>query len=311
MLPIATRLDSHPTDPLARIATSAELLEAGLSPAKLRTMLKRDWHRLHPGVIALGDAARQDLACRAHAAQLAIGVDATISHVTAGALICVPGMTGLPGTWTPDARIHLTLPRGRFVRAQSGVKIHRADLAKGERRRLGRIWVTSARRTVLDLALSLPTEPALVALEGALHKGLIVPTDLEVLEAGCRLRTGADDGRRALRLCRMGAESPFETLSRYRLTLLGLEPVEIQPRIFDASGRFVARSDMRFVRGSNSVLGEADGVEHHNGRQMRRDDSQREERLRLAGHEVVRWEWIDMLAGMSGVAVRINRFLDR
>lgn len=106
------------------------------------------------------------------------------------------------------------------------------------------------------------------------------------------------------------AESALESLSRLRFLQRGLLPTAIQP-VIRSHGRFVARADFGFGNraGVPTVLGEADGRSAHNQPGMRLQDSRREERLRLLGFEVVRWDWAELAQDPDAIVARIRAFL--
>lgn len=309
MDPIARRLASHPTNPALRIAARATLLREGLSPSLLRSYLRKDWHSVHPGVVAIGDAALEDLECRALAAALSAGSDAVVSHTTAAQLHSINGADGLAGVWSPDRTIHLTVPRCRHQRHDPAITLHRCGLQQNQVGTLGTIPMTDVVRTLADVALHLPDEVVVVLIESALHQRRLRRDELGAIARLLANRPGSNQARAAIARVRPGAESPLETLSRLRLAGQGLEPVALQHPVIDSRGRVIARTDFLFRRGGRLVAGEADGVESHNGRRLRHDDAVREEAIRRQGIEVVRWRWADMVAGMGDVAPRIEAFL--
>lgn len=311
MDPIARRLASASTDPRSRIATTSDLIAEGLTRAQLRRLLREEWVQLHRGVVALGRAAADDLACRAQAALVSVGPTATVSHETAALLSGIPGADGLVGVWNPGSQIHITVPGETFVKPRPGITLHRSDLVRGQQQTRGGIRMTSPIRTLADLLVTLPTEPAVVMVEGALHVRMLTRSELPALEGLVKGRRGSVQASLSLSRVLPGSESPLETLSRLRLIDNGLTPSAIQVDVRDRTGAFVGRADFLFERGGRRVYGESDGVTTHNGRQMRSDDALREEGFRFTGAQVVRWDWSDMLDGMADVAARINRFLDQ
>jgi very-short-patch-repair endonuclease len=141
------------------VVTSAQLAGAELSVAWVKHWVARGWlRRIHRGVYLLGplEAAHS----RAMAAVLAGGVGAVVSHYPAGVL----------WDWRAprEGPIDITVP-GRKVRPREGIRVHRATLDPRDITRRHGIPVTSAARTILDLAATEPT----TELERALNEALL------------------------------------------------------------------------------------------------------------------------------------------
>ncbi|MEP6761462.1 MAG: hypothetical protein ABJA93_08865 [Sporichthyaceae bacterium] len=94
--------------------------------------------------------------------------------------------------------------------------------------------------------------------------------------------------------------NPGESWSRAVLIELGLEPSDIQFPVFDDQG-LVGYSDVAWR--DRRTLGEFDGrlkyaipsgAEPEAAGQVVWDEKRREDRLREAGWEVVRWTWVDL-----------------
>jgi very-short-patch-repair endonuclease len=102
---------------------------------------------MHRGVYSLvAPAARPALAAE-HAALLTCGHEAVLSHATAAWL------HGL--IRTPPGDVHLTRAASHR-HSRPGLVLHRSmTLARSDRVRVGRLWVTSIPRTVQDLARTL------------------------------------------------------------------------------------------------------------------------------------------------------------
>jgi hypothetical protein len=131
------------------LITLAQLLACGLSkPGVSRRVAQGRLHRVHRGVYALG---RPDLSPAGvfHAASLAIGEDATVSHCSAAAL---------DGFWTRRIdRVEITV--ARRVGSRAGIRVHVVDeLSRADWRWREGMRVTSPGRTILDLAASLRSD---------------------------------------------------------------------------------------------------------------------------------------------------------
>ncbi|MCU1592282.1 MAG: hypothetical protein JWP11_3538 [Frankiales bacterium] len=128
-------------------------------------------------------------------------------------------------------------------------------------------------RAVADLAVVLRPDALVAAIDHALHVELVELTRLEAVASGHRRgEHGALALRAALALADMRAESPHESLTRLVVKPV-LPGLRSQVRVFDRSGRLVARLDL----GDDDLrLGvESDGAAYHRGRatQDRRRDA--------------------------------------
>jgi hypothetical protein len=112
------------------------------------------------------------------------------------------------------------------------------------------------------------------------------------------------------------SESVGESRSRVLLHKLGLAPSALQLRITDSEGSFLGRSD--FAWEEQRVLGEFDGRIKY-GRLLRPgqdpgdavfEEKRREDAMRDAAWEVVRWTWSD-LSVPAALGRRVQRALDR
>lgn len=186
--------------------------------------------------------------------------------------------------------------------------MHRHALIASEQTEVEGLPVTTLVRTVADLLLSIPRDPAAVAVESLIFERRLTLDEVADLPLLVRGRHGVRRAIPTLQSIRAGAESPLETLSRLRFSDLGLEASVIQPVIVGPQGEFLGRGDLGFGGMPPVVIGEADGAAVHEGRQMRAHDARREERLRLAGHEVVRWTWDELVSDAPSIVARIRAF---
>jgi hypothetical protein len=143
--------------------------------------------------------------------------------------------------------------------------------------------VLSPLRTLADLAVVLRQDALVAALDFALHTHLVELTDLEA--AAAVSRRGCVVLRAALALTDARAESPHESLTRLVVKPV-LPNVESQVRVFDRSGRLIARLDL----GDEELrLGvESDGAAFHSGRAA--EDRRRDART---GWTIERVSWYE------------------
>lgn len=253
--------------------------------------------RVRRGAYARGDKADQLIEERhrrlvlATAPQLRDG--AILSHGSAAVL------HGLP-VW-PQAveRVHVTRNRrGRGVK-RSVVQVHGAPLLAVEIVLIGNLPVTSLRRTVLDLARTLPMSQAVAAGDRALAVGL-TRQELDAGLIAMERWPGVRAARRVVEFLDVRSESVGESVSRVRLMEEGLPRPELQREIFGLDGRLIARVD--FYWDEHKTVGEFDGKIKYGrllkpGRRIEDvvfDEKVREDELRDLGLQVVRWLWNDL-----------------
>ena len=220
------------------------------------------------------------------------------SHWSAAALHRLPRIAPWP------LAADVVDPARSRTQVTSNVVRHSGSLDDGEVTRVHGLRVTTAHRTVLDVARRASFTDAVAVLDAALHRGLVdgdlVSDDLD-RRAEARVR-GVVRARRALAFARSACESPGESLTRVQLHLLGApEPVLQQSFPIGAS---VARVDFWFPE--QGVVLEFDGeVKYADPRLLRgrpvgeivADEKRRENALRRAHprvRAVVRVVWAEV-----------------
>ena len=236
-------------------------------------------------------AERHRLLVRAAARTLSSPV---FGHASAAAVWRLPLLEG----WPSD--VHVLVPDARGTPSTRGVRRHRVAVVP-EIRVVGGVRVTTAARTVVDLARTGSFARGLVLADDALRRRRVTPDDLtrELVAAGSG--RGVRRARRVADEADARSESPGESLSRARMIELGLPRPVLQHEVRDRRG-LVGRVD--FFWESLGVVGEfdgrlkyrADGVGDRTAAEDRVwAEKRREDRLRAAGLRVVRWTWQDAL----------------
>ncbi|MBL1079191.1 hypothetical protein JK358_32780 [Nocardia sp. 2] len=168
------------------------------------------------------------------------------------------------------------------------------------------LLVTTPARTVVDLALTLPFDAAVVAgdaLVGAF--GLTREELARELEAA-RRRHGISQAKRVVAFLDGRSQSAGESLSRVLIRRLGLPVPRSQGNVLTPDGRFVGLVDLYYENAG--VLCEFDGHTRY-GRVLRAGESAadavareqtRENYLRALGFQVVRWTWEDLIGNEIG-----------
>ncbi|QCB95509.1 hypothetical protein E5225_17235 [Cellulomonas shaoxiangyii] len=228
-------------------ATTAQLGAGGV-PA--RTVARRvrsgRWQRVHRGVVVLQSGPlrwRQ----RAHAALLAAGAGAALSHASAAYL---HGFVAAPGP-----SVVVSVPAERAVRPQRGVQVRRRGRVP---RAWGRLRCVGPEDTLLDLVHEAPDEDAAVALAcDAVRAGvrpdvvLVVAGERAVLRHRALVRAVLGDPS-------LGVESPLE--HRY------VRDVERRHGLPRSAGQVRQRVGGRWIRSDRAYPGvrvELDGQLAH------------------------------------------------
>ncbi len=236
------------------------------------------WERLLPGVLRFPGpptSGRQ----AATAAALWGGPEALVSHSTAAVL------WGLDGVET--SRVAITVP-GSIHPRHPAVVIHRAtELLPADRDRIDAIPVTSALRTLVDVANELPSDALELAVEDAMRRGLVTRGQLRwrIEQFGQRGRRGTSKLSRLLdeRANDRASDSAAEVRLQRFLVRSGLpRPRRQHPVTHDGTTIHV---DLAYPELRIAI--EFDSVRWHSGRSRIDRDAQRKNLLRAAGWDTV------------------------
>lgn len=288
---------------------TAQLLDAGRTKHELaRSARSGDLIRVRHG--AWTEAAAKDELDR-HRQLLAgtwplLGAGAVLSHASAAVLHGLPLWQGLL------QRVSVTRPDGGHGTRTRNLHVRLAPLAPQEVVELDGYRVTTLERTAVDLARLLAYERAVAVLDAALH-GHGNPELLEATVHAASGRAGCAIVRRALSFADGRAESVGESISRVRIAEVGLPKPELQFRVFDRNGGFVARVD--FCWPEHGVVGEFDGAVKYAGGPDEvaaavMAERRRQSDIEAVGWGVVRWIWSE-LADRSRFRAKIATELAR
>src|SRR5437667_8449017 len=206
--------------------TLEEARRYGLSRAQL---LGGSWRRLGRGFYAWHEIAEAPM-MRLNAAKLRLPDAAVFTGPTAAWL------HGLD--IQPCSPIEAAVPSANSTSRLVGVVVHRRTIPAAETSIRRGLRVTSAVRTIADLACRLPLTDAVALLDTALHGRLVNSgrlRDWASTHAGYR---GVRCLKRALELADPAAESVMETRLRLLLVLAGLPHPRSQVSIRDDFGQF-------------------------------------------------------------------------
>ena len=236
-------------------------------------------------------AARASLEVRAEQAvrrrdEVATGLTAAAVH-------------GLPFLGRPPAVARLSLPREvgerpREDRPRSWLPDDHVVVVDGAA-------VTTVARTVVDVARTRPFAFAVVTADAARARGCTRDELVEAL-AQCRRFPGTRSARRVIAFADPRSESPLESLGRARFDEEGLPAPDLQVELGSAERGI--RVDHLFRE--QRTVGEADGLGKYDDIAVLRAEKQREDVLRDAGFEVVRYVWDDALRRPTVMAARFR-----
>ena len=238
----------------------------------------------------------------ARAAVLSSGVaDAVASHQTAAR---VHGIAVPDGRW-PE---HVTVARNERRIRRRELVCHGRALGQGDVQLHDGVPVTTAVRTLLDMAAEVPRLNAVWAIDDAVRREIVsapqIARSLSARPGGrgdgvIKLRVAEADGR---------AESILETAGRLALQDAGLVLPATQYEVFDG-GEFVARLDAAYPECRLGI--EFDGVAVHNAPRALYRDRQRQNRLLHLGWMLLRFTWWDVVHDPVGFVAAVRRGLER
>lgn len=301
-----------PLDPrLAAVAASqhglftvAQALSAGYSEREIKLHSRYgDWSRLRRGVyierqlLPIDDISLHVLNARAALFRVTDG--AVASHVTAAA---IHGFALLE----PDlSTVHITRIGLGSSRTEAGVHHHAVRVPPGKTLNLDDIAVTDAAWTVVDAARESSVEQGLVLAESALWREDTTPAILRDVLFTCRDWPGSRTAGRVVSFASTGSESPGESLARLAFERLGLPQPRQQATVRDARG-LIGHVD--FLWDEFGTIGEFDGRLKYEiaPPAVLYAEKLREDRLREAGFEVVRFGWKDVRGGVEELGRRVR-----
>lgn len=271
------------------LVTRAQAGAAGWSPRTLRRRVAAgELVAIEPGVwrvAAFEVSFRQEVLASVLAGRVRVASHATAAHLHA--LYRAPR----------PRRAEVTVERGDVSR----MRAHRREtlwLPDAERTVVDAIPVTTAARTIVDLAARWSARHLVDVLHDALRRGLVTRDEVVMVGHARPRLNGVRSLRAALDALHPSAErleSPLEVAGLAYLRRLGLPDPVLQLEVVDAGGRVVARLDAAYP--DRRVAVEFDGASFHTAPSDRRRDERRTGRLAAAGWEVVRLGWADLRLG--------------
>lgn len=229
------------------IGTTADWYAAGITERHLQSLIRRGLLvRMHHGVYvtATGLGASRRSPERAHAllvaaARSATSLDAVASHESA-ALVHGVQLLRKPAAGS----VTLTRPAGahKSRSARAGITLHAAGLPPGHVTTKFKVPVTTAARTVADLARTSSFMAGVVAADSARHRGKTTKPQIHAVLDACPQWPGASQARNVAEFSDQRAESVLESCARVVFADHGLPPPDLQVEL--GAERFAGRVDL-------------------------------------------------------------------
>jgi hypothetical protein len=279
------------------VVARAELLACGLSADGItRRLAAARLHVVYRNVYAVGHAGIGTAAHR-WAAVLACGAGAALSHDSAAAVWDLIRAGG--------SRIHVTVPDRRRIRL-AGIAVHRPlALPSHETTTCDGLPVTTAARTILDLAATgLDGRPLEAALDRAERLRVLDFRELELLLERYAGRPGVPAVAATLARYVPGRVVTRSELEERFIALCdrhGLPQPAVNVR--------VAGLEVDFLWAKAGVVVEVDGYAYHRSPEAMSTDHERDVALVLSGFRVLRFTWRDVTKRASYVAKSVRHAL--
>jgi hypothetical protein len=285
-----------------------QLLVAGLGDADVRRLVRRrHLHHFHGHYIdGRVDAETARIAC----AQ-ARHPGSAVSHFSAAHLAGMPTWTDSRRPAVPPAdAVWLTRPPASARnQRRPDIVVRRARLEPVDRTRHLWLPVTSAARTVVDLARALPFREGIVTVDHALRSG-VPPAELDGVLDRQFGWPGIARARKTVAFGDPRAESVFESIARAAFAEAGLPPPILQVQFWDGCAWILDRVDFWWPQ--FRTVGEADGLAKYDSddpeerRRLLRRHYQRDQRLSDRAVELVHFGWEDLLDPRSKLPSRFQ-----
>jgi very-short-patch-repair endonuclease len=284
----------HPIVALARqqhgVVTAAQLAGLGRSHRWIEGRVARGWlRRLHRGVYLVGPVEAEHT--YAMAGVLAIPASTISSYPAAVLWSCRPPREG---------PIDVIVPRN--VRARPGLRVHRTALHPRDITRRHGIPVTSAARTILDVAAEDSREAERALNEAWAARLVSIPSLDEQLRRYPRHR-GATALRNLIQRDKGFTRSEAERILRALVRKARLPEPEANVKVEGYEADLAWREQRLIV--------EFDSWSFHSMRRSFEDDRRRDQRLTVSGWRVLRITWRQLTQEPEAVVAVISAALVR
>ena len=250
--------------------------------------------------------ARAEHALRVRSAVAFIGGDAVACYSSAALIHGLDMLTAPPADVVtllrPDARTRNRRSSGD-IRIRAAALVPKGAKEKDHLTESHGVRVTTAPRTVVDLARELPFMDGVAVADSAFRKyGFWKDTYLRVLKS-CTGWRGLEQARKVIEFADSKAESVLESALRVRLREWGFPPPQIQVRLL--VGPTYVRVD--FLYQEQRTVIEADGMAKMTEKGANRKQYRRDGWLRDAGYKVVHVSWRELFYEQEVVISNIRK----
>jgi hypothetical protein len=208
-------------------------------------------------------------------------------------------------TQPPDGTVTLTVPPGsRTGRHAARIICHAAELPEQQVTKRYGVPVTTAARTVADIARTTTFMEGVVVADAALYERHASRSELRRVLAGCERWPGTSRARQVIDFADGLAESVLESCARVLFRDHGLPSPELQVHITGRDRTMIARVDFFWRR--YGVVVETDGLLKYDSGERAIAERRRDRLLLEAGFEVVHVTWHELFSDPARVAGRIQ-----
>ncbi|MDP1878412.1 MAG: type IV toxin-antitoxin system AbiEi family antitoxin domain-containing protein [Actinomycetota bacterium] len=222
--------------------------------------------------------------------------ECVVGFDSAALLHGLPVASGIPPSVT------LIAPDGAWTGRRPGIVMRRLTLGMDDVLE-GPPRVTTPERTWLDLARVSPLGVGLAAVDAGLRDGILDGNAMVARLTALGTARGCRKAAEALLHASLLRESVLESLSWAYFVERSVQLPEMQVKVRDQAGRFVARVD--FLWRARRLVGECDGRMKYLSADDLYREKRREDALRALGFGVVRWGLGDL--GTGTLASRLPR----
>ena len=266
--------------------TTAEALRLGVSTRRLRHV-----SLVTPGRGIRSGSTTADVPLEIRARPFVeVNKGCAASHLTAAEVLNLPRRMQKE----PTQMFHIIRPAGAAHLNRPHVIVHRMKLYEDEITTLNGIRLTTPERTWLDLAETLSVDELVVAGDSCVRiprpefegrdKPLCTLGDLQRMIDRHKGKRGVRKAKEAIRLIRVGSDSPQETLLRLAVVRAGLPEPELNlPADTGDHGRLL-QPDLSYPEYKVGI--EYEGASHGDEAQIVRDIARSERYLELGWTEV-------------------------
>ncbi len=270
------------------VITLAQAQSVGMSDQAVRRRVAAGaWRRCAPGVYFADDRPFTD-AARIRAAVWGYGSRATATGLAAAWWL---GVT----TFAPDI-VEVTMPKSSHGRRRPGSRLRRRDLPADDIVEHKDLRVTGLPLTVIEAAVRPGGGAKLMDTALQRHAELSQLWRAHLRNKG---RHGSPRARRLLQAADGGARSEAERLFKQLLRQSGITGWK--------ANQHVAGYEVDFVFPDAKVAIEIDGLAFHSGADDFQRDRIKQNAIALAGWQVLRFTWLDLIEYPERVIATVKR----